>query len=88
MTNLLSLPLLQRIKPCKNIRFLRLERVHIGDEISGAERRVERRERAAEGFRGGEESGGLGAEVCDLAVEVGELLGCACFGGILSSDVR
>jgi hypothetical protein len=82
-TDLLSLPLLQPIKPCKDSSFLRLQRMYIGDEIRGAKCGIERGERAAQGLCGGEEGGGLRAKVEDLGVEFGELLGRACFGCIL-----
>jgi hypothetical protein len=91
-TYLLRLPLLQPIKPRKDSSFLRLQRMHIGDEISGAECRIERREGTAECLCGGEECSGLRAEVEDLGVELGELFGGACFGCVLQCvlvmDVR
>jgi hypothetical protein len=88
VTDLLRLPLLQPIKPRKDGSFLRLKCMHIGDEISGAKCRVERREGTAEGLCGGEERGSLRAEVEDLGVELGELFGCACFGCVLGARVR
>jgi hypothetical protein len=75
--DLLCFASLQALQPSFDLRLLSLERLNIGNKVCGAEGRVQRRERAAEGFGIGDENGRLGAEFGGFGVGLGELLGGA-----------